>query len=397
MNITALVLAGGRGKRMDIFCLQRPKPALPFRGIWRVIDFTLSNCVNSQVINIGVLVDYQRTLMADYLNKWNALNKINGFSILNPLNGSYTGTSDAVFQNLQYLNNLNSDKVLILAGDHIYKMDYRRMLDFHQSVQAGVTVGIVRVPLNMAKRFGTVAIDSEGRILQFVEKSSSPQSNLASMGIYIFEMDLMTKYLTEDSQIANSPHDFGYAILPELVKKEPVYAYEFSDYWQDIGTVEAYYEANMHILSSNSELNFNPDWPVLSTSHRFPSVITSPNRMIINSLISPGCVIKGYVENSVLSPGVYIGEKAKVINSVIMDNCSIDYYSVVDKCILDESVNVGKFCYLGYGSAPRTGVWDVSLFGKEVNIPSETVIGRQCKVLPGLKIDNIDSGVVAQL
>jgi glucose-1-phosphate adenylyltransferase len=392
MNTTAIILAGGKGKRMDIFCQQRAKPALPFGGNYRVIDFTLSNCVNSHIQSIAVLVDYQRFTMSEYLAKWNAVNnKAQSVTILPPVEGSYSGTSDAVYQNLDYLKRQNCDRILILAGDHIYKMDYRKMLGFHESVKAGITVGTIRVPINQTNRFGTVAIDSEGRILEFVEKSSHPQSNLASMGIYIFENEILTKYLTEDGKDKNSLHDFGYAILPGIVKKEKVFAYEFKDYWQDIGTVEAYYEANMELLKKDSRFKPGPEWPILSGCGQMPASSDPKNSRIVNSLISPGCVVKGYVENSILSPGIFVGEDAAILNSVIMDNTTIGIYSIVDRCILDEGVTVGKFCYLGFGADPQPGVWDITLLGKEVSVPPQTAIGRNSRVLPGIKMEALET------
>jgi glucose-1-phosphate adenylyltransferase len=396
INTAAIILAGGPGKRMDIFCHQRPKPTLPFAGNYRVVDFTLSNCLNSQLENIAVLVDYQRSSMTEYLNKWSAANnRLDILSVLQPRNGSYRGTADAVYQNLNYIQKINSSRVLILAGDHIYKMDYRKMLAFHDSVKADVTVGTVRVPMKQANRFGTLTIDSGGRINEFVEKSSSPQSNLASMGIYIFNTNTLTRCLTEDSRIQESPHDFGYAIFPKIIKHSRVFAYEFKDYWQDIGTVEAYYEANMEILKPQSSFNLVQNWPIYTNSGASSISTRSESDRIVNSLISPGCVVKGYVENSVLSPGVFVAESAQVISSVVMDNTSIGFHSVVDRCILDEGVNVGKYCYLGFGTADQPGVWDITMLGKEVSVPPKTAIGRKCKVLPGLKMDAFKSGLVA--
>jgi glucose-1-phosphate adenylyltransferase len=394
-DTSTLILAGGRGKRMDIFCHQRPKPTLPFAGNFRVIDFTLSNCVYSQLENIGILVDYQRSSMTEYINKWsNANDKTKGISVLQPQYGSYSGTSDAVYQNLNYIRKEKSDRVLILAGDHIYKMDYHKMLDFHQLVNADVTVGVVRVPIKQANRFGTLEVNSEGKIKAFVEKSSNPKTNMASMGIYIFNSDILEKRLAEDAMIKDSPHDFGYAILPKIVDQDKVFAYEFNDYWQDIGTVEAYYEASMELLRMDSSFKLDGDWPVLTCSGISPISIKNEGGRIINSIISPGCVVKGYVKNSILSPGVFVGEYAEVVNSVIMDNTSIGYHTVVDSCILDEGVNIGNFCYLGFGAHTQTGVWDITLLGKEVSVPSKTAIGRKCKVLPGLKMKGFGSGLI---
>jgi glucose-1-phosphate adenylyltransferase len=291
-----------------------------------------------------------------------------------------------VFQNLEYLKEMGSDRILILAGDHVYNMDYRKMLAFHNSVMADVTVGIVQVPLKQAHRFGTVVVKKEGRILEFIEKASEPKSNLASMGIYIFNKDVLTVSLTEDSHNPGSSHDFGYSILPEMVKKHRVFAYEFPDYWQDIGTVEAYYNANMELLRADPVFSLDRSWPVLTCNGQSTKLDEFENGRIINSLVSPGCVVKGYVENSILSPGVFVGEQARIVNSVIMDNSSIGYHSTVDRCILDEDVKIGDFCYLGFGAPSQPGVWDITLLGKEVNIPPKTAIGRKCKVLPGLKL-----------
>ena len=209
---SAMILAGGRGKRMaDLSRQQRPKPILPFAGNFQVIDFTLSNCVNSQINDIAVLVDYQRSAMTEYLKQWRLNNNENRISILQPETGSYSGTASAVYENLDYLKKQGSERVLILAGDHIYKMDYSKMLAFHETAGADATVAVIRVPMEQASRFGTVSVESEGRIIEFVEKSSSPRSNLASMGIYIFNIDFLAKCLSEDAADPNSPHDFGYA------------------------------------------------------------------------------------------------------------------------------------------------------------------------------------------
>ncbi len=392
----AMIMAGGRGKRMDIFCQQRPKPALPFAGNLQVIDFTLSNCIHSQITNIAVLVDYQRSTMTAYLNRWNSANAgRSDLAILAPRDGSYAGTADAVYQNLNHVAKQNSDRVLVLAGDHIYNMDYQKMLAFHDASGADVTVGVVRVPMQEAHRFGTVTIESGGRIIGFEEKVSQPQSNLASMGIYIFNRDILAQRLAEDAVNPVSAHDFGYAILPGMVGRDKVFAFEYQGYWQDIGTVEAYYEANMQLLSANPLFNLDSTWPIFSSHEPCSLPLPGKNGQIVNSLVSPGCIVEGYVENSILSPGVRVAEKAKVINSVVMANTRIGYHSVVDRCILDEKVEIGKFCYVGFGTAPLPGVCDITMVGKDVNVAPQTAIGRKSKILPGLRMAELGARFVA--
>ncbi len=391
----ALILAGGRGKRMDILCYLRPKPALPFAGRFRVIDFSLSNCIHSQIAELACLVDYQRALMAKYLREWNSANGAAAdLSILTPAVGSYAGTADAVYQNLDYLEKQDAEVVLILAGDHIYKMDYRKMIAFHHMAKADVTVGVVRVPMEETYRFGTVTMDAEGRIKEFIEKSTSSRSNLASMGIYVFNKDILAKRLVEDAGEPDSPHDFGYAILPRMVALDRVFAYEYGGYWQDIGTMETYYEANMELLVSRPGFSLNSDWPILSESSRLPVCRANKEGNIVNSMISPGCIIEGRVENSVLSPGVHVAEQAIVKNSVVMADSRIGYHSIIDRCVLDERVNVGKFCYVGFGAGFVPGNWEITVLGKDVAVPDGTAIGRKCRVVPGFMPEAFGTRVV---
>jgi glucose-1-phosphate adenylyltransferase len=381
-RIVALILAGGKGKRMDVLCYMRPKPALPFAGRFRVIDFTLSNCVYSGINDLVILTDYQRSYMTKYLREWELTNAVRTFHILEPKVGSYKGTANAVFQNLPYLNNFNAENVLVLAGDHIYKVDYGEMLAFHEQAKADVTVGVIRVPIEEAHRFGTVSLGDGGEILEFVEKSRNPRSNLASMGIYIFNRDVLAERLKEDAIQPDSPHDFGYAILPGMVGRDKVYAYEFTDYWQDIGTPQAYYAANMELISAQPSFSLNGTRTVLTKRLNLPPPNISHKTMVVNSLLSPGCVIKGRVENSILSPGVLVDEQAEVRNSVLMPNVFVGYHSVVDTCIIDEGVNIGKLCYIGFGKPLLLGDGDITVLGKGVNVPSHTAIGRNCTALP---------------
>jgi glucose-1-phosphate adenylyltransferase len=391
----AMILAGGRGRRMDILCHLRPKPAIPFAGKLRIIDFSLSNCIHSQISNIAVLVDYQRGYLTDCLREWGAANAPSGqISILQPDTGSYLGTADAVYKNLAYLNGQAGTRALILAGDHVYRMDYRKMLDFHEKVKADATVAITRVPVEEAHRFGTVVIDAESRIQEFTGKSSKSVSTLASMGIYIFNKEVLTERLCEDASKQDSIHDFGYTVLPGMVKHDKVYAYEFNGYWQDVGTVEAYYQANMELLSTGPRFSLNSNWPVLNDKNAIPVPRGSKDGRVVNSLIGQGCIIKGRVENSVLSPGVRVEEKATVRDSIVMANTVVGYHSVVDRCILDEGVQIGRFCYIGFGSSLLSGNCDITVLGEEVVVPDHTAIGRKCKVLPKAGLDDFTGSLV---
>ena len=392
----AMVLAGGRGKRMDIFCQRRPKPILSFAGNYRVIDFTLSNCVNSQIGNMAILVDYQRSTMTEYLNQWSSKNAGSGdLSILPPKMGSYSGTAGAVYQNLEYLMRLGGERVLILAGDHIYKMDYREMLSFHDESGADATIAVIRVPVEQAYRFGTITAEAGGRVTEFVEKSSNPRSYLASMGIYVFNNHFLAKCLAEDTRESNSLHDFGYSILPRIVERSRVFAYEFNGYWQDIGTVEAYYEANLQLLNSNPGFDINDNWPIFTGSPALPLTAQNNFGKINNSMISPGCSIEGYVENSILSPGVRVEKGAQVINSVVMANTSIGENSVIDRCILDEGVDIGTFCQVGLRNEPTEEPYGITMVGENVNVPHRTTIGCKSKILPGLRLSDLNTWLIA--
>lgn len=394
-NIVAVILAGGKGKRMDILCQLRPKPALPFAGRFRVIDFSLSNCIYSQISNIAVLTDYQRSYMADYLNRWHLTNASStNFRVLEPKTDSYGGTADAVYQNLSFLTKNKADAVLVLAGDHVYKLDYRKMLAFHQKVKADVTVGIIPVPIEQASRFGTVTIDANGRITEFLEKSPTPQSNLASMGIYVFNKDVLTERLVEDAANPISQHDFGYSLLPDMVKHDKVFAYRFDGYWQDIGTVETYVEANMELTKPQPHFSLNGTTPVLAGDQKLPAPCISKQASIRNSLISPGCVIRGRVENSVLSPRVWVDEQAIVRNSIIMENTYIGRYSVVERCVLDEEVNIGEYCYIGFSASSMPVDRDITVLGKGVIVPTHTAIGRNCKIMPDVRPSDFINNVI---
>lgn len=378
-----MILAGGRGRRMDIFCHLRPKSALPIAGRFSVIDFSLSNCVHSQIENVAVLTDYQRSHMANYLKGWSVANgKPYNLDILEPETSSYKGTSDAVFQNLDYLESCEVNTVLILAGDHVYKMDYRKMLAFHEEMKADATVGVVPVLANQAHRFGTVSLNAQGQIEKFKEKARIPLSNLASMGIYIFNKDILTEYLIKDAQRQDSTHDFGYAILSEMVKQARVFAYRFYDYWQDVGTVNAYYLANMDLINQTPSYSLNGNWPILTSGQNGPNPEVIGQGKIENSLISPGCVIKGHVVNSILSPNVQVEEQAVVQDSILMPGTFVGYHSSIDNCIVDESVSIGQFSYVGWGRSLFPRKEGLTIVGAKAAIPPCTAIGCNCTIMP---------------
>ena len=394
-RVVAMILAGGRGKRMDLLCYGRPKPVLPFAGSLRVIDFSLTNCVHSGISNMAALIDYQRQYMVDYLEEWRLANTGgNSLHILEPRAGSYKGTSDAVYQSLDYLQEHGPEAVLVLAGDHVYKMDYRKMLAYHHRAGADVTVGVIPVPVEEAHRFGMVTLSAEGRIVNFAEKPQRPTSDLASMGIYIFNREVLIEHLKEDSAQPSSPHDFGYAIIPRMVQQNKVFAYRFDGYWRDIGTVEAYYEANMELIRTLPSLSLNGKWPVFTGASGFMLPKLFDQGSIKRSIISPGCVIRGEVENSILSPGVRVEDEAVVRNSIIMANSTIGRHSVVDCCVLDERVNLGEFCYAGFGASLVPGDWDITVLGQGVTVPPGTAIGRNCKIFPGVKPSDFTANLV---
>ena len=381
-RMLAAILAGGKGTRMDVFCQVRSKPALAFAGKYSFIDFCLSNCVHSQISDIAILVDYQRAHLTKYLERWQNDNSMkNAFDILEPPNNSfYSGSTNAIYQNLEYLRKQPANRVLIMPSDHAYKMDYRKMLAFHDKSKADITVGVVAVPIEEANRFGTLTLGENGYVTEYVEKPDIPRSNVVSMGIYIFNKDVLIKRIIEDAEQSASVHDFGYSIIPGMVGRDRVYGYKYDDFWRDIGTIDAYYDTSMELAGIKPPFSLNGTWPILTCENNEP-VKKSANSSIENSIISPGCVIKGRVENSILSPGVQVDEHAVVKNSILMSNVCVGIHSVVDSCIADEEVHVGDFCYVGFGSG-HDHMPEHTLLGKGASIVSHTAIARGCKIMP---------------
>lgn len=390
--LPAIILAGGKGKRMGMLCRKNPKPVLPFAGIYRIIDFTLTNCIHSGIDNISVMVDYHHPVLTKYLQKWHTANGSPcSLHIIPPSSGKYNGTADAVYQNLEYIKGLDSDDLLVLSADHIYSMDYTRMVEFHRDSHAGATLAATPVPVKEAYRFGTLRTDRHYRILEFKEKSPQPGGDLASMGVYIFNKDLLIDWLVSDARRQDSSHDFGYSLLTAMVEYGNIYAYRFNGYWEDIGTMNSYHAAHMELLKSNPGFILGSESSVLTANGNPASCKIQNQDNIINSLISPGCVIEGLVINSVLCPGVIVEEHAEVHNSVLMAKSSIGYHSIINHCILAENVKVGKYSFLGMQADSTDSGNNITVLGQNVVTPDYVAIGSRCKVLPGTVAADFDS------
>ena len=343
----AMLLAGGRGSRLKSLTEQIAKPAVTFGGKYRIIDFPLTNCVRSGIDTVGVMTQYQPLLLHDYIGKgqhWDLDMLHGGVSILPPHSkpGStawYSGTANAVYQNQNFIETFSPEYVLVLAGDHVYKMDYSAMLDYHKSVRADCTIAVIEVPIKDASRFGIMNTGPDDSVTDFDEKPENPKNNLASMGIYIFNWRSLREYITEDEKNPESSHDFGKDIIPNMLRDSlRLFAYRFDGYWKDVGTEESLWQANMDLLD-DLHLGFE-NWNILSRTAGRPPHYIAPTGSIKNTLITEGCEIYGSVENSILSVGVIIEEGAVVRDSVIMENVRICKNAAVDYAILDENTVV---------------------------------------------------------
>ena len=349
-EIVAMILAGGRGTRLKELTAKVAKPAVYFGGKYRIIDFPLSNCANSGIDVVGVLTQYESVLLGTYVgagSKW-GLDGNNSLAAILPARERgevgatwYAGTADAIYQNISFLDQHDPEYVLILSGDHIYKMDYEEMLNVHKEKGADLTVAVLNVSLKEASRFGIMNTDDKGYIYEFEEKPEKPKSTLASMGIYIFNYKKLRKYLIADAADENSKHDFGMNIIPSmLADKKKLYAWTFDGYWKDVGTVESLWQANMDLLD-DKELdlyNIKKDWKIYSEDTLGKPQLIGAQASVKNSLVTQGCVVNGEVEGSVLFSNVNVGEGAKVIDSVLMPGVLVEEGAVVKKAIIDEGV-----------------------------------------------------------
>ncbi|MDR3289357.1 MAG: glucose-1-phosphate adenylyltransferase [Peptococcaceae bacterium] len=364
-EIIAMLLAGGQGSRLECLTRNIAKPAVAFGGKYRIIDFSLSNCINSDINTVGVLTQYKPFLLNSYIGigtPWDLDDANGGVHILPPFvdekGGSwYKGTANAIYRNIDYIDQYDPEFVLIISGDHIYQMDYSLMLAHHKAQKADVTVSVIEVPLEEASRFGIVVADAQGKITKFVEKPAKPESNLVSMGIYIFNWRLLRKTLIEDEGNAQSENDFGKNVLPLLMEqKKKLTAYRFEGYWKDVGTIESYYEANMDLLKKQPEFDiFNAKKNIFTNTGIFPPHYIGKKGVIRNSLISNGCTILGEVINSILGPGVYVGEGTRVEDSILLPSCKIQQECFIRKTIVGEGTVVRPYCSIGIkaGEQPK--------------------------------------------
>ena len=350
----AMLLAGGRGSRLGPLTEDIAKPAVAFGGKYRIIDFPLTNCVRSEIDTVGIMTQYQPLLLHDYIGKgqdWDLDRLYGGVSILPPRetkggNAWYSGTANAVYQNIDFIENYSPEYVLVLAGDHVYKMDYAAMLSYHKEIGADGTIAVLEVPLKDASRFGIMNTGADNQIIEFEEKPAKPKNNLASMGIYIFTWRVLLEYLMKDAKTADSAHDFGKNIIPNMLNDGlDLFAYRFNGYWKDVGTEESLWQANMDLLD-DMHLGFE-NWHILSKTAGRPPHYIAPTGKIQNALITEGCEIYGSVKNSVLSVGVVVEEGAEVIDSVLMENTHIGKNARVQYAMLDEGTVVGEQAEIG--------------------------------------------------
>ena len=408
MSVLTIILAGGAGSRLSILGEKRAKPAVPFAGKYRIIDFPLSNAVNSDLYRIVVMTQFRPHSLMEHIGigePWD-LNRRPpmGVHIWQPYRGRsdqdwYRGTADALYQNRNFIRDEGCDTLLILAGDHIYKQDYRDLIRFHQDKGADLTVAVMNVRPEETNRFGIMTVDAGQKIAHFVEKPKQSESTLASMGIYVFNTKFLLEILEKDGEDKTSSHDFGKNIIPAIVAMERAYAYPFLGYWVDVGTIQSYWETSMALLDEKSELNlYDQAWTIHTRSEERPPVKVIPPGELVKSMASNGCVISGTVINSVLSPGVCVEKGAVVRDSVIMNDTTIHAGATIDRCILDKEVEVGANVKLGTGKddtanklEPANINTGITIVGKRAHIPENAVIGRNCRIDPSTVLEDYPS------
>ena len=390
----AMLLAGGQGSRLYALTQKVAKPAIPYGGKNRFIDFPLSNCINSGIDTVGVLTQYQPMVLNEYIGNgqpWDLDKMHGGVHVLPPYQTAagaswYEGTANAIYQNMAFIERYDPEYVIVLGGDHIYKMDYSKMLDYHIANNADSTIAVIDVPRSEASRFGIMTCDEEGRIVDFTEKPKEPKSTLASMGIYVFSWEKLRKYLIENENANTGSKDFGKDIIPAmLANDERLFAYEFEGYWKDVGTLDSLWEANMDLLSKNNELDlkdllspsvplnlYDPNWKVYSRHNNMPPQYIGKNAHVENSMITEGSVVDGTVDFSIISSGVTIEEGASVKYSIVMPGTTIKKNAVVEYAIIGENCVVESDAMIGMNpeSVPNRDDWGIAVLGHNITISS---------------------------
>ena len=408
-EMIAMLLAGGQGSRLGVLTSKLAKPAVAFGGKYKIIDFPLSNCINSGVDTVGVLTKYRPLRLNQHIGigmPWDLDRAFGGVQVLPPYERAdnaewYSGTANAIYQNLEYMEYYDPDYVLILSGDHIYKMDYEVMLDFHKSSKADVTIATYQVPIEEASRFGVVIADEQGVISEFEEKPEHPRSNKASMGIYIFNWKVLRQALIDMKDVPNC--DFGKHIIPALHENgSKCCAYDFKGYWKDVGTLGSYWEANMELIDIIPEFNLYEEfWRIYTKSDNLPPQYLAPGSTVKKSIIGEGTEVYGNVENSVIGSNVYIGKDAVIKNSIIMNNAVIKDGAVMDKAILAEGVEVGKNVELGVGEyadseySSKVYAFDLVTVGEKSVIPDDVKVGKNTAILGVTTKEEYPDGLLA--
>ena len=406
-EMIAMLLAGGQGSRLGVLTAKKAKPAVSFGGKYRIIDFTMSNCINSGVDTVGVMTQYEPLLLNRHIGigiPWDLDRRNGGVTILPPhVKGEqgewFSGTANAIFQNMDFINAYDPEFILILAGDQIYKMDYSKMLDFHVKNHCDATIAVREVTLEEASRFGIMNTREDDSIYEFEEKPKNPKSNLASMGIYIFTWEKLREALIADNKI-HSDSDFGKHIIPRMLGKNQVlYAYRFSDYWKDVGTIESYWIANMDLIKTLPDFNLYDDfWKIYTNSDHQPPQYTGVSSDVRTSLLSEGCEIYGAVYNSVLGPRVYVDEGAVIRDSIIMENCYIGRNSRLERTIVDEGSYIGSDVVIGQGdntpNEDKPSIYNtgISVVGENTTVPDGVTIGKNCVILGETKYSDYEAG-----
>jgi glucose-1-phosphate adenylyltransferase len=408
-EMIAMLLAGGQGSRLGVLTQKVAKPAVSFGGKYRIIDFPLSNCINSGVDTVGVLTQYQPLRLNTHIGigiPWDLDRNVGGVTILPPYEKSkgsdwYTGTANAIYQNLEYMETYNPDYVLILSGDHIYKMDYEVMLEYHKANNADITIAAMPVPIEEASRFGILITDENNRITEFEEKPANPRSNLASMGIYIFSWKVLREALIKMSEVPGC--DFGKHIIPYCFESgDRVFAYEYNGYWKDVGTLSSYWEANMELIDIIPEFNLYEEyWRIYTKSDIIPPQYVSEEAVIDRSIIGEGAEIYGEVHNSVIGAGVTIKKGAEVRDSIIMRESVIGENVKVQKAIIAENVKIGANSELGFGEFapskydPKVYQFDLVTVGENSIIPENVKVGKNTAIVGETTAEDYADGELA--